>query len=44
MMIGFQARFAELAPAKADLEPAGHEQVATKEADCEWYNSDTVIM
>ena len=33
MMIGSQAHFAELAPAKVSLWPAGHEQVAAKVAD-----------
>ena len=32
MMIGSQAHFAELAPAKVGLGPAGHEQVATNAA------------
>ena len=35
MMIGSKAHFAEHAPAKVDLGPAGHEQVATNVADCE---------
>ena len=35
MMLGSKAHFAELAPAKVGLGPAGHEQVATKVADCE---------
>ena len=34
-MLGAKAHFAELAPAKVGLGPAGHEQVATKVADCE---------
>ena len=35
MMIGSKNHFAELAPAKVVLGLAGHEQVATKVADCE---------
>ena len=35
MMLGSKAHFAELAPAKVGLGPAGHEQVATNVADCE---------
>ena len=35
MMIWLKVHFAELAPAKVGLGPAGHEQVATNVADCE---------